>query len=81
MAYVNTLGLTSKFPIVTSFVTLEIQRTVHTQPVHVDMTHFRTKFHTLISSCPVVTVLRPKATENVYVTNHAVMFLPMKILP
>jgi len=32
------------------------------------MTHFRTKFHTYSSSCPVVTVLRPKATENVRMT-------------
>jgi hypothetical protein len=56
MAYVNTLGMTSKFPIVTIFVTVKIQTTVHTQPVHVDVTHFRTKFHTHSSSCPVVTV-------------------------
>jgi hypothetical protein len=76
MAKVNTLGLTSKFPINTIFVTDEVQTTVHTQPVHIDMTHWRTEFHTHSSSCTVVTAFRPEATENVcmapccYVPSH-----------
>jgi hypothetical protein len=79
MAYVNTLGLTSKFPIVTIFVTVKIhKKKFHTQAVHVDMTHFRTKFHTHSSSCPVVTVLRPKATENVRMTTTLLCSFPKR---
>jgi len=78
MAYVNTVGLNSKFPIVTSFVTVKIRTTVHTQPVHVGMTHLRTKFHTLGSSCPVVTVLRPKATENVCMATTVLCSFPQR---
>ena len=78
MAYVNTLGLTSKIPIVTIFVTCKIQTTVHTQPVYVDMTHFRTKCHAHSSRCPVVTVIRPIATENVCMATTLLCSFPKR---
>jgi hypothetical protein len=72
------VGINLKVSHVTIFVTVKIQKTFHTQPVHVDMTHFRTKFHMYSSSCTVVTVLRPKATENVRMTTTLLCSFPKR---